>query len=372
MKRTAVIMAGGSGERFWPLSRRKKPKQLLNLSSEKTMIEESLERITPIIASEDIYIITSEVLLEPMRQALKSIPPQNIIAEPLKRNTAPCLMLASAFISAKYLGKFREEEISIAVLTADQVIRPNDLFLKTVESALEFVECKNYLCTIGIVPNRVETGYGYIEYEKEEAFNDLIMKVYKFHEKPNAETAKKYCESGNFLWNSGMFFWRMDTFNKAMKFNCPEIGEKFQDLKNCCVNQTNQVHDAAIPGIKDVFGQFPDISIDYALMERAANVVVARSLFEWDDIGSWDSLDRVRQKDARGNIIDGNSVVINSDDSIIINADSSKKIILAAQGVSGLCVIVNDDAVLVCPKDKVQEVKKCVKEIRESGRTDWV
>ena len=211
MKRTAIIMAGGSGERFWPLSRKEKPKQLLNLSSEdKMMIEESIERIAPVIKPEDIYIITSSLLQKPIRKALPQLPEENIIAEPYKRNTAPCLALGAAFIKAKYAAEgIEDKDISIAVLTADQMISPADGFVKTVTAALDYVEEHPVIATIGILPGRPETGYGYIEVKEafEKGYENIEIKpVLSFREKPNPEAAAKYLEDGRFLWNSGMFF----------------------------------------------------------------------------------------------------------------------------------------------------------------------
>ena len=189
MKRTAVIMAGGSGERFWPLSRKRKPKQLLALESDKMMLEQAINRILPTIPSNDIYIITSELLLEPIRKAISLLPPENILAEPFKRNTAPCLALAASFIEAKYSADYKREEISIAVLTADQSIKPDSGFAKTIETTLDFVENNNVIATIGIIPSRPETGYGYIKL----ATVFLLM-----------QTKQKSCQLLNFTKNPNL------------------------------------------------------------------------------------------------------------------------------------------------------------------------
>ncbi len=367
MKRTAVIMAGGSGERFWPLSRTRKPKQLLNLASDKTMLEDSIERISPLIPVQDIFIITSQALLEPMRKALTELPPENIVAEPLKRNTAPCLALAAGFIAERYKEEgYTESEISIAVLTADQNIYPNEEFIRTIESALDYVENYPTLATIGIQPDRTETGYGYIEVDSafDKANNNLdIKQVLRFLEKPNIEKANEFLKKGNYLWNSGMFFWRLDTFINTMKKYTPEIGNKIDDIRKGYTKKTGITLPEALDRITPIFETCPNISIDYALMEKADNVVVAKATFTWDDIGSWDSLPRVKKPDSDGNIIQGNTSMIDVKNSVIINASNKDKII-AGLGLDGFVIVSTDDAVLICPKDKVQDVKKCVEKIR--------
>lgn len=375
MKRVAIIMAGGSGERFWPLSRAKRPKQLLNLNSQtQTIIEESIERISPLIPSDDIYIITSSLLLEPIRNALPNIPASNIIAEPAKRNTAPCLALATAFVKQKYnsIG-YADDKISIAILTADQRINPAELFVKTVDNALNYVENNDVLATIGIIPSRPETGYGYIQIENGFERNDKpqVQQVIKFLEKPDIEKAKQFVEAGNYLWNSGMFFWRLDYFIDELSKNLPEVGGKIEVLSKLYKDKTSLELPDFLHSTKDLYESFPSISIDYALMEKAKNVVVAKALFEWDDIGSFDSLDRVHSKDENGNISIGLNSLIETNNSIIFNS-SKEKMIVATLGLEEMVVIVTDDAVMVCPKDKVQEIKKNVEDIRKKGKSNWL
>lgn len=373
MKRTAIIMAGGSGERFWPLSRKRKPKQLLPLASEKPMIRESIERISSIIHPEDIYIITGHLLIESIRRALPMLPPENVIAEPYKRNTAPCLALGAAFIAEKYSGEYKPSEISIAVLTADQSIRPKEAFEKTVDETLFYVENNPVLGTIGILPSRPETGYGYIEvnepfdYEKDKV---QIKEVKQFREKPDIKTAKEFLESGNFLWNSGMFFWRLDVFTEAMKKALPEVGNKINEMSKCYTKWTETPLPEPLQTVSPVFDKFPDVSIDYGLMEKADKVVVAKALFTWDDIGSWDSLERVKEPDNEGNITFGETALVNVTNSVIANYSSGKKIITTGIKLDNMVIVVTDDAVMVCPKDEVQNVKKAVKIVKDKG--DWV
>lgn len=367
-------MAGGSGERFWPVSRKSRPKQLLKLSSETmTMVEESIDRISPLIPPEDVFIITGAHLLEPIRAALPLLPPENVVAEPAKRNTAPCLALSAAFIKERYAGQYKPGEISIAVLTADQSIPDKDAFLKTVEAALDYVENNPVLSTIGIKPDRPETGYGYIEVAEpfpNGSSSAEIKSVVRFREKPDFETAKEFVAAGNYLWNSGMFFWRLDTFAGALAKCLPELGGKIDFMAGEYSGKTYDAKAGALDEIADTFAAFPNTSIDYGLMEKADNVVVTRALFTWDDIGSWDSLPRIRPTDADGNVNSGRNVIFDMKDSVIYN--EGKEMIVGAFGLEDVVIVASDDAVLVCPKERVQEVKKIVGEIRSEHGEKWL
>jgi len=361
MKRVAVIMAGGSGERFWPLSRRTHPKQLLSLGlSEKSMIEEAIDRVSKLIAIDDIFIITSEVLLAPIREAIPNLPKENVVAEPSKRNTAPCLALSSAYLIDNF--GLDAKEISVAVLTADHIMTPIDKFIDTVESALSYVEKNNAIATIGIKPTRAETGYGYVElgdiasnkYEAE------ISTVKQFKEKPSIEIAQKYVDAGNFLWNSGMFFYRLDYFNSQLEKYLPEVGCRINDMSIAYGKSRTQ--NSGAEEIATIFENFPNISIDFALMEKADKVVCVKALFEWDDIGDLNSLERTKSSDKDGNINLGKVSAVNSKNNILIN-DTKKDLILSGVNIENLVVVVTDDAVLVCNRDNVQDVKLAVKDI---------
>ncbi len=371
MKRAAIIMAGGAGERFWPLSRRRHPKQLLRLlNPEKTLLEESIDRIAKVIAKEDIYIITAEHLLVPIRETISILPAENIIAEPMKRNTAPCLALGAAVLLEKY--SLPPEDIIMAVLTADQLISPEEKFIETVEGILNYTEQNPVLATIGIKPDRPETGYGYIEANEKFDIGETfeIKTAEAFHEKPGYSAACRYLDSGRYLWNSGMFFWRLDAFIEQMSRHSPEIGLRIGEMKDNYKGVVNLPLTTANPAITGIFESMPDISIDYALMEKADNVVVARALFRWDDVGSWDSLERVKQKDSRGNILDGYAIAADSKDNIIINASDGR--IVGLIGIENLAIIATDDAILICPKDRVQEIRKITGEIKQKFGDNWL
>ncbi len=369
MQRTCVIMAGGSGERFWPVSRRSRPKQLLALTdSGKTMIAEAIERIAPLIPERDIFIITSEMLLAPTREALPNFPPENIIAEPAKRNTAPCLALAAAFIASRYKN-LTPEQISIAVLTADHTIEPASSFRETVDIALTCAEKSNDLVTIGIKPTRPETGYGYIHAASNPKVNTAV-KVNQFCEKPEKERAVKFVSSGNYFWNSGMFFWRLDTFVLEISTAMPHYARKIIELMQAYSQSNAEALAESEPKARECFAEFPDISIDYGLMEKTSKVSVVPAAFVWDDVGSWDALDRLRTPDSVGNILEGNTTAIDSNRSIILNNSSTMAV--AVVGAEDLTVIVTDDAVLVCPKNRVQDVKKVVSALREAGKEQYL
>lgn len=366
MKRTAVIMAGGSGERFWPLSRRTQPKQLLRLTSEEhTMIEETIARIAPVVAPEDIFIITGEVLLPVMRTMQLGIPQENIVAEPLKRNTAPCIALAAAFIAERYAEQgIAPEALSMAVLAADHFISTPDQFCATASAAFSYAETTGDLVTLGIAPTRPETGYGYIETDGVQRAALEAEPVVSFQEKPTADRAKEFLAAGRFLWNSGMFFWRIDAVIAGLRQHLPEVGRHIDALRNAVHEHTHDLPEGAPVGTRDIFAAMPDISIDYGLMERASNVAVVRATFPWDDVGSWDALPRVFSADAHGNVTMGDSVLIDSRNCVVVNRSSDQSAVVAVVGMDNVVVVTTPHGVLVCPADKAQEVKKVVQALQ--------
>lgn len=373
MKRTAVIMAGGSGERFWPASRRLQPKQLLRLTSdEQTMIEETIERISPLVAPQDIFIITGEALLEPIRATLPTIPPQNIVAEPLRRNTAPCIALAAAFIAERYAPEGLEpSDISMAVLSADHYIPSPESFRATVETALAGAEEAAQLVTLGITPTRPETGYGYIE-AAGTTDSLKVEKVLSFREKPSRDKAEEFIRAGNFLWNSGMFFWRVDTIIEGLQQHLPAVGNLIPDLRRALAGITQNAPDGAPPGTREVFEPMPDISIDHGLMEHARNVAVVRAGFSWDDVGSWDALPRVFNSDDRGNVSLGNTVIIDSSNCVVVNRCPEHSATVAVVGMENVIVVSTPDGILVCPADRAQDVKKVVQTLQQKGEEKFL
>ena len=377
--KTAIIMAGGSGERFWPLSKQTNPKQLLKLiDPNKTMLEESIERILGIIPSENIFIITGEKILDKIKSIIKTIPEENIIAEPHKRNTAPCLALASSVIMSKFRNQIQENQnlkIVTAVLTSDHIMTPVKKFQEDIINALNFAVNNDSIVTIGINPTGPETGFGYIELgakvvnllenKLENKLENFVVNSFK--EKPNLETAQKYISQGNFLWNSGMFFYNLDYFNEELDKHLNEVGGKINSMCEIISAQTS-----VLEGVKqtsDLFAKMPDISIDFGLLEKTERVNVIKSNFKWDDLGSWDSVEKYLDK-IGDNAIKGNSVAVESKGNIIYNYSNDKMIALV--GIDDLIIVNSDDVIMICPKDKAQDVKKIVTELKSKNKNEYL
>lgn len=358
MKRFAVIMAGGSGERFWPASRQARPKQLLRLTDERrSMLEEALDRIAPLIPPENVIVATNEILAAPIAEAIPRLPRENVIAEPAKRNTAACLALAAAHL-ARRVGK--DGDASMAVLTADHRITDEERFRETVALALDFAEANDALVTIGVVPTRPETGYGYIEVAEAASRGPVrVLPVERFLEKPDLETARGFVASGRHLWNSGMFFWRVSSFVAGLERHMPDLARATAEMRDDLAAGGRR-----LPGI---FSALADVSVDVGLMERAGNVHVAPATFPWDDVGAWDALARTRTPDGDGNVADPGTVLVDARDCIVYNA-AGEAMAVALVGVSGLVVATTPDAVLVCDRERAQDVKRAVAALRQQGR----
>ena len=362
--RVAVIMAGGSGERFWPLSRKNRPKQLLRLTDPMhTMLDQSIACIAPFLPPPQIYVQTGAHLQEAIREAGLPIPRENILAEPCKRNTSGCLAWAAAHMLAQYGGDGRN--ISMAILTADHAIGDPPLFRATVDAALTAAEGEPVLVTLGIVPARPATGYGYIQVEHGPAAVDTpggipVLSVKAFHEKPTVETAQQYLDADGYYWNSGMFFWRISAFLEELDETRPELSLAVRDMAAAMAGGDERA-------ARRVFEGLENISIDFALMEKARRVAMVPASFPWDDIGTWTALERTRDADASGNVSQGDPVLIDCTNAIVYNADGAGRMAVSVIGVDGLVVVTTHDAVLVVPKDRSEEVKKAVEELRRRG-----
>lgn len=355
MNTYCVIMAGGFGERFWPLSRMQKPKQLLKLTSTtSTMLEEAIERILPIVPMERILIVTSEVLQQTIREAMPQLPAENVIAEPTKRNTAPCLALACAHIQAREKGA----DACMAVLTADHFIGDVEAFRNDVRLGLGYAETHDVLMTIGLVPTRPETGYGYIHVGQEPA-HDGVYTVHQFKEKPSAAVALQYVQSGNYFWNSGMFIWRTSVLEEAMQAVLPEVGASISVLYHALLENQQAI-------IASAFKALPDISIDYGVMERATNVQAVKATFPWDDVGSWDALLRLNTPDEEGNVCTGETITLNTTHSVVLNSHENH--VVTVLGLHNTIVVHTPDATLVCASENAQDVKAIVQLLRAEGK----
>ena len=353
LKRVAVIMAGGSGERFWPLSRADRPKQLLRLSSPTaTMLEEAVERITPLCGAGGVYISTS-AKLAPHIIAAAVVPEAQVLAEPLKRNTLGALVWSVAAL----LAEGNAPETSVAILTADHRIAPPAAFRACVEDALAVAETEGGLVTIGIRPDRPETGYGYIEADLS-ARRGAGYIARSFREKPDLETAKTFLAAGSFLWNSGMFFFTLGDFGAALAETQPEARIVLDEIVVALKAGNHNVAKWHFEGLKNE-------SIDYAVMERASKVSVVPSRFDWDDLGAWDALERSMPLDIAGNVNEGETILIDSSGCVVYNDVKTKTV--AVLGMTDVIVVCTDDAVLVCPKTEAQRVKQIVQTIGNRG-----
>lgn len=349
MARLAFVMAGGAGERFWPLSRASRPKQLLRLADPKrSLLQEAVERIEPLVGKHAVYVITGSALEAPIRES-GAVAAEKVWAEPSKRNTLGALV----WVAAKLLADGRASDV-LAILTADHRIADEDAFRSMVDLALSTAESTGGLVTCGIVPTRPETGYGYIE--AGESIGPGVRRAISFREKPEIETARGFVESGNFLWNSGMFFWTVEAFVRELAASNPEAAELLRRITFAL--ESGDDGRAAV-----AFDELPNMSIDYALMERASEVYVVEGRFGWDDIGAWDALPRSMGADPKGNLVIGEALALGCSDSVLYN--ESQKQILAALGVEGLIAVATDDAILICPMDHAQRVKELVEELKK-------
>lgn len=362
--RVGVIMAGGSGERFWPLSRHLRPKQLLCLTDpHKNMLAMTVERLAPVIPAEHVYIITGEHLVEPIREAQVGIPPENIVAEPCKRNTSGALAYIAAWLLAKYGG---DEGVSLAIVTADHAIGQPKRFADCLNGALSAAEDEDALVTMGIVPTRAETGYGYIQAGREvfrqrlETGDVVAHEVTAFLEKPKKDVADAFLASGDYFWNSGMFFWTLGAFLR-------ECGHARAELAEATRLMAEKLGVGNLQAARTVFEGLDDLSIDYALMERAERVLVMPADFPWDDVGAWTALERTQALDHQKNVALGEPVLIESDGCIVYNEPGMGNVAVAAVGCSDMVIVVTRDAVLVAPKDRVQDVRKAVQELKARG-----
>lgn len=340
----ALIMAGGKGTRFWPLSTEEKPKQFLNLIGEDTMIQMTVNRIKPIIPMERIFVCTGERYVDLVKEQLPELPDSNIIVEPEGRNTAPCIAL-SAFVIKKYY-----KDANMVVLPSDHLIKDEDEFRNVIESANEFVNKNDEaIITLGMEPTRAETGYGYIRYgnEKQDINNHKVIKVDAFVEKPNKEKAEKYLKEGNYLWNGGMFLWNVN--NILGQIN------KYSNDTYKALEKIDEVNEESMQSFINKNYEYTEaISIDYAVLERSEDIYVVPSNFGWDDVGSWEALDRYRDKDTHGNVLVGSAKVVESESNLVISSTHD----IVVEGLSDIYVIENDGKILVGRKSNVANVKE--------------
>lgn len=345
-------MAGGIGSRFWPMSRTNLPKQFLDiLNSGKTLIQQTFDRYSKVVPPENIFIITSLEYVDIVKEQLPNLPAENIVAEPSKKNTAPCI----AYIAFKLYQK--DPDALMIAAPSDNLILDTDEFVQTARKALDFVGHINALVTIGIKPTHPNTGYGYIQHDLGEAAPG-IYKVKTFTEKPNIELAKAFIASGDFLWNAGIFTWKVKNLLSAFEKHLPEMYEVFSSERD----KFNTPNEAA--AVEQIYPQCTNISIDFGIMEKAENVYVIPASFSWSDLGTWNSAWENMEKDYFGNAVAGNTVMIVDAANCMIHVPDQKLVLL--QGLEDYIIVDTKDVLMICKKEKEQEIKEYVAEIKRN------
>ncbi len=354
----AVIMAGGRGTRFWPKSREKMPKHLLDILGKKTIIQETVDRIGPLIPLKNILIVTSINHSEVIKRQLPNLPEENIIVEPIGRNTAPCIGLAAMHIKKK------TPEGVMFVLPSDHYIRDEEAFRRTIAIAGEMAQRKNHLLTIGIKPTGPETGYGYME--QGEIVTSIrgkeIFQVKSFREKPDIEQAKTFLENGSFLWNSGMFIWKVSTILNKIEKLLPDLYKRLKEIENALGTDSEKNI------IDKTYKEITPISIDNGIMEKSDKILLVTGDFGWSDIGSWNALWEMWDKDENGNAVKGRFIGVDSSNSLIYSPDK----LVALVGVKDLVVVETADSLLVCKKKASQDVKKLVEILEEKNMKEYL
>lgn len=356
----AVIMAGGSGTRFWPRSRANLPKQFLALAGEQSLLRETYQRLEALVGSDNVWVVTSAAHVDLALEELPELSPNQVIGEPLGRNTAPCIGLAAQRIVQK------DPQARMLVCPADHIIRPHDAFHNTVLRALDLLEKSDdsqepWTFIFGIKPRYPATGFGYIERgELLEEATESGFRVQNFKEKPSPELAKTYVDSGRFYWNAGIFLWQATGVLRLLEIYLEELARGLERIGEAAANTD-------LPSaLAEHFATLPSISIDYGVLEKAQRVGVFAADFNWDDIGSWAAVERYAKRDADDNRVIGQHVGVDTRRCIIVG----EKRVIGTVGLEDIVVVEADDALLVCHRDQTESVKDLVAALKESGRED--
>ena len=362
--RFVIIMAGGRGERFWPLSREKMPKQLLTLLGKRSFLQSAVDRVLPLVPLKNIFIITNEAQAAAVRKQLPKLPKDNVVAEPVGRDTCAAVTLGAALVGA------RSTTGVMAVLPADHVIPEEKKFQQVLSDAFDLAAQGQAIVTIGIKPNEPATGYGYIQTGNElptpagaKKLKTIFYKAERFVEKPDFATAQEYVNSGQYRWNAGMFVWSFITVTNALEKHQPEMFAACQRWFKVAANPAKLA--------KILAKEYPEIkkvSIDYALMEKAQNVVVADGAFEWDDLGAWPALARHLKPDAEGNCAVGDFIHVDAARNLIFDARTKNRTPIAVVGLRDSILVQTDDAVLLAHKSQAQKIKELVRKLGEDSR----
>ena len=372
-----VIMAGGIGSRFWPFSRADRPKQFLDFfGTGRSLLQMTVDRFRPIVPIENVFIVTNVAYKQLILEQVPDLAESQILCEPARRNTAPCIAYATAHIRALCLKRAGltaatqdwsrpEMQANIVVAASDHLILEEEKFRQTILKTFEFVSKNNAICTLGMQPTRPETGYGYIQFVNDESDEvkgerlkvkgDGIYPVKTFTEKPNLEMAKVFLESGDFLWNSGIFIWNLQTISEAFRYLLPEVADRFREGE--LLMGTDKEEDF----IEQIFPKCPNISIDYGIMEKADNVYVMPSSFGWSDLGTWGSLYELSEKDEQKNVSLHSTAHFHEAEGNIVVLEPGKTAIV--QGVNDMIIVEERGALLICKKEEEQRIKNWILEI---------
>lgn len=356
-----VIMAGGIGSRFWPLSKSSNPKQFLDiLGTGRTFIQETYDRFKKICPNENFYVVTSVDYKDLVLGQLPELDESQILLEPLRRNTAPCIAYAC------YKIQTINPDARIIVAPSDHHIQQEDAFLEVIKKGLDFVSKNDALLTLGIKPNRPETGYGYIQIESSQWTDSIedLHKVKTFTEKPDQQLAEIFLESGEFFWNSGIFIWTLKSIINAFEIHLSAVSELFE--------KGNKLYGTAdeIPFLNKTYSECQNISIDYGIMEKAGNVYVLCSDFGWSDLESWGTLYENLNKDTEGNVVSGKNVMLYGSKDCIVNMPDQKLVVL--QGLEGYIVVESEGTLLVCRKEDEQQIRQFVNEVRLNKGENYI
>ncbi len=360
MRVFAVIMAGGVGARFWPQSRESMPKQFINVFGDRTLYQRTFDRISTLVSPENVFVVTNATQRLLAAEQLPQIPDKNIIAEPFGRNTAPCIAVAASVISSM------TEDAVMVVLPADHLISQEDNFIAQMKDATRLAEMRRALVTIGIRPTHPETGYGYIHFDVGSVEKDISerggRRVIAFKEKPDHGTAVKFLESGDYLWNSGMFVWRVDVILEELKRNLTHFSDFRSQLRDSFGRpQFDKI-------LEEFYLRAESISIDYAVMEKTQNVLTIPSNFVWSDVGSWDEVYRLSDRDGDGNSFKGDIVSLRSQSNLVWADEKT----IGLVDVDDMIVVETKDAVLICRRGKSQGVKEIVESLKKKDRQDLI
>jgi mannose-1-phosphate guanylyltransferase len=342
-----VLMAGGVGVRFWPYSRNSKPKQFLDvLGTGRTLIQSTFDRFLPICPLENIFVVTHEEHAALVKTQLPQLKDDQILSEPTRKNTAACIAYASFKIAQN------DKDAIIVVSPSDHLILKENEFLEIIKKAVDQAKAQDKLITLGITPTRPETGYGYIQFHTEKSF---AKKVKTFTEKPELSLAKKFLESGDFVWNSGIFIWGVQAILKAFQKHLPEMTEVFEEIKNKLGTPEEK------NAILSAYVQCKNISIDYGVMEKAQNVYVCLGNFNWSDLGSWASIHEISEKDSNNNVVNANALTYDIRNCIIKGSPDK---LIVAQGLNGYLVGEFGNVFIVCEKDKEEQFRRFVNDVK--------